>query len=76
MPINQNYPRRKIGLFIFFTMLVSLSILDFKIAIMWKFILVDFSKGSRSSEQRSLMLNRERELVLLGILIDWTSFKS
>ena len=69
----------KFGIFAFFAMLVSLSILVSKIAIMSKLMLADLIKYSRSSKflfkEQVLMWNKKRQLFLLGFLIDWTSSK-
>ena len=60
--------KEKFGIFIFFTMIISLSILVSEIAIMSKLILVDLIKYSRSSKflckEQLLMWNREIELFL------------
>ena len=71
--------KENFGIFIFFTLLASLNILVSEIAYMSKSILFGLNKYSRSSkflsEEQLITWNRERELFLLGIFIDWTFFK-
>ena len=53
--------KEKFGIFIFFIMLIFLSILVSEIAIMAKLLLVDLIKYSRSSELRETERERQRE---------------
>ena len=72
--------KQKFGIFIFFTVLVSLSFLLSEMPITSKLILVDLIKYSKSSKfpfkEQVLMWNRQRQLFLLGLSIDWTSSKT